>query len=67
MNIDSFWRHDDTLRGYYLGVTNIDKAVFIQKIMQELFDDNFPGWTISFVYDREELQESMEKYLWKEN
>ena len=64
--MDSFWRHDDTPRGYYLGVTNIDKAVFIQKVMQVLFDDKFPGWKISFVYDREELQESMEKHLWKE-
>jgi len=64
MNIDQFWRYDDTNAGFYLGVVCLEKAVYVKETMEELMKRTMPGWTISYVTDRQELFESLRIHVW---
>jgi hypothetical protein len=65
--MDHFWMHEDTNDGYYIGLVNLEKAVFVKEMMSKVFKENLPGWTISYVMDADELVKCMGPYTWREN
>jgi len=64
IDIDQFWRYDDTSSGFYIGVVCLEKAVYIKETMEELIKTSMPGWTIAYVTDRVELVKSLRWHLW---